>query len=41
MTKQFVDFNVGNFFKVREPFGNQELRKEFVNVKRVHEQLRA
>ena len=36
--QQFIKLNISDFFKGREPFGNKQLGKEFVQIKRFHEQ---
>ncbi len=37
---EFVQLDVGDLFEIAEALRNQQLRKEFVKVERVHEQLR-
>ena len=39
--QKLVNLDIGDLFKVGEPFRNQKLGKELVQVQRVHEQLRA
>ena len=39
--QQLVHFDIGDFFEVGEPFGDQKLGKEFVQIQIVHEQLGA